>query len=306
MSDLHHLSAVEALALFRARGLSPVELMEATIARAEEVEPTINAFAFTHFERALEQAREAEARYMSGHVRPLEGLPVAIKDEVPIEGAGRIGVRGLADPRRALRRPRRRRLRWLPRLPAARGAARPRRRSRDRTAAAHGGRSAVKLTLLGAGVRAPFVLRGLATSQDVLELDEVVLHDADAERLELMTALGAHLSAGWGARFAIRGEPDAGAAIDGARLVFAAIRPGQERARVVDEEVPLALGVLGQETTGPGGFAMALRTVPAMLGYARLIEERAPDALLVMARDASEAMKSVVASVAACGRRDLL
>ena len=45
--------------------------------------------------------------------------------------------------------------------------------------------------------------------------------------------------------------------------------------------MPLKHGVLGQETTGPGGFAMALRTIPAMLGYARVIEETAPDALLV-------------------------
>jgi aspartyl-tRNA(Asn)/glutamyl-tRNA(Gln) amidotransferase subunit A len=86
LSDLHQLSAVEALALFRARGLSPVELMRTTIARAEELEPSINAFAVTHFERALEQARVAEDRYTSGDARPLEGLPVAIKDEVPIEG----------------------------------------------------------------------------------------------------------------------------------------------------------------------------------------------------------------------------
>ena len=86
MSDLHRLSVVEALALFRARGLSPVELMEAVIFRAEEVDPTINAFAVTHFERALEQARAAEVRYASGDARALEGLPVAIKDEVPIEG----------------------------------------------------------------------------------------------------------------------------------------------------------------------------------------------------------------------------
>jgi 6-phospho-beta-glucosidase len=74
---------------------------------------------------------------------------------------------------------------------------------------------------------------------------------------------------------------DPRAAIAGARFVFSAIRPGQEAARSIDEEVPLKHGVLGQETTGPGGFAMALRTIPAMLGYARLIEEVAPDALLV-------------------------
>ncbi len=137
------------------------------------------------------------------------------------------------------------------------------------------------MTLLGSGVRAPFVLHALAQQQDDLGIDEVVLHDTDAERLGLMTALGRHLSAAWGARFGVRGASSARDALDGARFVFAAIRPGQEAARAIDEEVPLEHGVLGQETTGPGGFAMALRTIPAMLDYARLIEEVAPEALLV-------------------------
>jgi len=137
------------------------------------------------------------------------------------------------------------------------------------------------MTMLGAGVRAPFVLHGLVAGQGDLGLDEVVLHDTDPERLELMAALGAYMCEQWGAAFAVRGETDPRAAIAGARFVFSAIRPGQEAARAVDEEVPLKHGVLGQETTGPGGFAMALRTIPAMLGYARLIEEVAPDALLV-------------------------
>jgi 6-phospho-beta-glucosidase len=139
----------------------------------------------------------------------------------------------------------------------------------------------MKMTLLGSGVRAPFVLRGLAAAEGDLGLDEVVLYDTDAERLELMTALGGHFAAAWGASFAVRSEPDPKAALADARFVFSAIRPGQEAARAVDEEVPLKHGVLGQETTGPGGFAMALRTIPAMLGYAGLIEEVAPEALLV-------------------------
>jgi 6-phospho-beta-glucosidase len=139
----------------------------------------------------------------------------------------------------------------------------------------------MKMTLLGSGVRAPFVLRGLTASQDDLGIDEVVMHDTDPERLELMTSLGAYLCAEWGARFTVRGEADPRSAIGGARFVFSAIRPGQEAARALDEEVPLKHGVIGQETTGPGGFAMALRTIPAMLGYARVIEELAPRALLV-------------------------
>jgi len=139
----------------------------------------------------------------------------------------------------------------------------------------------MKITLLGAGVRAPFVLRGLASSRADLGLDEVVMHDTDAGRLRVMTALGGYLASEWGAGYAVRGDPDARSAISGARFVFSAIRPGQEAARAVDEEVPLKHGVLGQETTGPGGFAMALRTIPAMLRYAQLIQEAAPDALLV-------------------------
>jgi 6-phospho-beta-glucosidase len=139
----------------------------------------------------------------------------------------------------------------------------------------------VKLTMLGSGVRTPFVLKGLARRPDALGLDEVVLHDTDPERLELMGALGAHLCNEWDAGFVVRAEPDPAAALADARFVFSAIRPGQEGARVIDEELPLKRGVLGQETTGPGGLAMALRTIPAMLGYARLIEEVAPTALLV-------------------------
>ena len=139
----------------------------------------------------------------------------------------------------------------------------------------------MKMTLLGTGVRTPFVLRGLAAGEHDLGLTEVVLHDTDHERLELMAALGAHFSREWGASFTVRGERDARAALQGARFVFSAIRVGQEQARALDEELPLKFGVLGQETTGPGGFAMALRSIPAMIDYARLITEVAPDALLV-------------------------
>ncbi len=139
----------------------------------------------------------------------------------------------------------------------------------------------MKMTLLGNGVRTPFVLHGLADRQAELGLTEVVLHDADPERTRIMSALGADLCRGWGAGFTVRGEEDPREAIAGARFVFSAIRVGQDRARAIDERIALAHGVLGQETTGPAGFAMALRTIPAMLAYARTIVELAPDALLV-------------------------
>ena len=86
MEDVHYVSAAEALAGFRSGDLSPVEVMEALIARAEAVEPAINAFAATRYEEALARAKEAERRYADGTARPLEGLAVAVKEEAPIAG----------------------------------------------------------------------------------------------------------------------------------------------------------------------------------------------------------------------------
>jgi len=85
--ELCYLSAVEAVRRFTAKTLSPVEVMEAVLARAEAVQPTINAFTFTYFDEAMEAARAAEARYAKGApLGPLDGLPVAIKDESFIAG----------------------------------------------------------------------------------------------------------------------------------------------------------------------------------------------------------------------------
>ena len=80
--ELCYLPATEVLQKFANRTLSPVEYLDTLIKRAEETEPVINAFAFTWFDEAREQAKAAEARYVNApdSVRPLEGLPVAIKD----------------------------------------------------------------------------------------------------------------------------------------------------------------------------------------------------------------------------------
>jgi Asp-tRNA(Asn)/Glu-tRNA(Gln) amidotransferase A subunit family amidase len=88
MTDLHYMSATDALAAFRARTLSPVELLEAVIARADAVEPTINALCLRDDEGARARARESEARYMGKgpEPRPLEGIPLAIKEEEAVAG----------------------------------------------------------------------------------------------------------------------------------------------------------------------------------------------------------------------------
>jgi 6-phospho-beta-glucosidase len=139
----------------------------------------------------------------------------------------------------------------------------------------------MKITLLGTGVRTPFVLHGLAAKGSELGLTEVTLHDLDPGRLDVMQALGSHLCRQWGAQFDLRAERDPRRALSEARFVFSAIRSGQDRARALDEEIPLKYGILGQETTGPAGFAMAMRTIPEVLALARLIEEVCPAALVV-------------------------
>lgn len=86
--DLHYITATEAIRRFSERSLSPVELMSAVIARAEAVEPRVNALPIRYFDEAMAQAKRAEVRYAKsdGRLRPLEGLPVAVKDEAAVEG----------------------------------------------------------------------------------------------------------------------------------------------------------------------------------------------------------------------------
>ena len=86
-SDLAYMPATRALDLFARKKLSPVELLEAVIARAEKQARKINAFTYTHFDEALDLARKAEAKYAKGRrTGALEGLPVGIKDESYIKG----------------------------------------------------------------------------------------------------------------------------------------------------------------------------------------------------------------------------
>ncbi|MEX2201338.1 MAG: amidase [Dongiaceae bacterium] len=86
--DLCYMSGSEALHRFRNRTLSPVELLQALIARAGQVETRVNALPMKHYDYALGEAKKAEARYMKtdGRIRPLEGLALAVKDESPIKG----------------------------------------------------------------------------------------------------------------------------------------------------------------------------------------------------------------------------
>ena len=108
-----------------------------------------------------------------------------------------------------------------------------------------------------------------------------MLHDVDADRLARIGAVLDGLAEERGGRLPFRSTTDLDDALEGTDYVFCAIRVGRLEGRVVDEQVPLALGVLGQETTGPGGICFALRTIPEMVALAEAMAARAPGAWLI-------------------------
>ena len=138
----------------------------------------------------------------------------------------------------------------------------------------------MKIAILGAAsVRSPLLLKAILKRQTQLGLTDLALMDLDGERLDLIGTITARQE--MGAAFKITRTTDARAALTGADFVITTFRVGGMEARVVDERVPLRRGVLGQETTGPGGFAMALRSIPVLLDFVALMREACPTAWLV-------------------------
>src|SRR5215472_17121810 len=139
----------------------------------------------------------------------------------------------------------------------------------------------MKLTVLGGGgVRVPAFIRGLLSSR-AAAFDEICLFEPDELRRKTTGRLSAELAGALGRPGAVQLSADAEQAFASADFVFSAIRVGGDAARVVDEEVALRRGIVGQETTGPGGCAMALRTIPVLLGYCDILARCAPGAVLI-------------------------
>jgi 6-phospho-beta-glucosidase len=141
----------------------------------------------------------------------------------------------------------------------------------------------LKIAVVGGGsTYTPELVEGLATRSERLPVDELVLFDLEPERLEVVGGLAGRMlaRAGWGGRLHLTGRREE--AVDGADFVVVQLRVGGQAMRLVDETLPLEFGCVGQETTGPGGFAKALRTVPVVLELASETERRgAPGAWFV-------------------------
>src|SRR6185312_9337482 len=125
------------------------------------------------------------------------------------------------------------------------------------------GGQGMKVAVVGGGsTYTPELVAGLAREGERLDVSELVLHDIDPARLDVVGGLAQRMlaRAGFAGRLDCTTELDR--ALDGAGAVLLQLRVGGQAARLGDETVPLRCGCIGQETTGAGGLAKAMRTVP--------------------------------------------
>ena len=127
----------------------------------------------------------------------------------------------------------------------------------------------------GAGVRTPLLVGGLTGSD--LPIENIALYDIDQVRLSAIGAVAARM-ASKGRVTLCTSLPECVAWAD---FVFTSIRVGGIEQRIHDEGVAQRHGIVGQETVGPAGFAMAMRTIPAMVQYARAIADSAPRSWII-------------------------
>src|SRR5579859_4669989 len=138
----------------------------------------------------------------------------------------------------------------------------------------------LNITVIGGGsTYTPELVEGFIIHRDTLPVKRLTLMDIAPERLEVVGALAKRMLADTGIEVVL--TSDQAGAIEGADFVLTQFRVGGMAARAQDEHIPLKYGVIGQETTGPGGFAKALRTVPQVLEIARTMERIAPQAFLI-------------------------
>ena len=134
----------------------------------------------------------------------------------------------------------------------------------------------MKIAIIGgAGVRVPLLVGGLSRSD--LRITDVALYDIDHQRLSVIAGLAGQMASG--VKIASPSTPES--AIEGADFVITSIRVGGAAQRAKDEATSLAHNVIGQETIGPAGFAMAVRSIPPIIEYGRMVARLAPRAWMI-------------------------
>ncbi len=139
-----------------------------------------------------------------------------------------------------------------------------------------------KIAIIGAGsTYTPELIEGIINRSDVLPVTELALMDIDERKLEIVGGLCRRMVEKAGLKLKFQLTLDLTEALTEADFVLAQIRVGKLPCRILDEKIPLKYGLIGQETTGIGGFFKALRTIPVMLEITRKMEELCPDAWLI-------------------------
>ena len=133
----------------------------------------------------------------------------------------------------------------------------------------------------GGGVRTPLLIFGVNEAADLLNCREIVLFDPDEKRLRIIAELGRSIVAREEGELRVREATSIEDAVEGADFVLNSVRVGGIAARATDELASIKHGYPGQETTGPAGAAMALRTVPVALEHARLVKRLSPAGWIV-------------------------
>ncbi len=140
----------------------------------------------------------------------------------------------------------------------------------------------MKVCVIGGGsTYTPELMEGLIARRHELGLETISLMDINGERLRVVGGLAERMLRAAQADIKLELTTCRREALEGADFVITQIRVGGIASRIQDERIPLQFGVVGQETTGPGGFASALRTIPVMLDIAHDMAELAPGAYLI-------------------------
>lgn len=140
----------------------------------------------------------------------------------------------------------------------------------------------LKITVIGAGsTYTPELMEGFIARKHSLDIGSIYLMDIDRERLDIIGGLTERMLKrnSMGARLVLTGDLEE--AVEGADYVLTQVRVGKLDARIRDEKIPLKYDLLGQETTGAGGFMKGLRTIPVIMKVAETISKNAPDAWLI-------------------------
>ncbi len=139
-----------------------------------------------------------------------------------------------------------------------------------------------KLTIIGAGsTYTPELLEGLTQFKDSIEVNQIMLYDIDEKRLEIMCGFLKRYAKTLDYKTEFVTTTDLKEAVIDAEFLITQIRVGGNKLRVLDEKIPLKYDLIGQETTGIGGFMKALRTIPVMLEIAKAVEKYSPDCWII-------------------------